>query len=105
MHAGRLHAGRLPLRPRTAPLHRLERVVHESSQRASGALLQSVAAAGQPTADNPSGLYFVDTRQERTQMGDGRRVNKWYLVDQNGKEHLAVVGEERDTRDGHYTYK
>jgi hypothetical protein len=31
-------------------------------------------------------------------------VNRWFLVDQNEKLHLAVQGEERDARDGHYIY-
>lgn len=37
-------------------------------------------------------------------MADGRRINRWYLVDQHGSAHLAVIGIERDTKDGHYTY-
>lgn len=37
-------------------------------------------------------------------MPDGRRINRWYLVDQLGRSHLAVIGIERDTKDGHYTY-
>ncbi len=44
-------------------------------------------------------------RHERDYYDDGRRCNKWYLMDQHGVEHLAVIGEERDTRDGHYTYR
>ena len=27
------------------------------------------------------------------------------MLDSVGGEHLAVVGEERDTRDGHYLYR
>lgn len=37
-------------------------------------------------------------------MNDGRRINRWYLVDQHGSAHLAVIGVERDTKDGHYNY-
>ena len=37
-------------------------------------------------------------------MPDGRRVNKWVFFDQHEQEHLAVQGQERDARDGHYTY-
>ena len=44
-------------------------------------------------------------RQEKAQGPGGQRVNKWYLVDAAGKEHLAVVAHERETRDGHYTYR
>jgi hypothetical protein len=31
-------------------------------------------------------------------------MHHWYLIDQHGAEHLAVVGIETDTLDGHYTY-
>lgn len=37
-------------------------------------------------------------------MADGRRLSRWFLVDQHGQPHLAVVGVERDTKDGHYAY-
>lgn len=37
-------------------------------------------------------------------LGDGRRTNKWWLIDSEDTAHLAVVGEERQTKDGHYTY-
>jgi hypothetical protein len=43
-------------------------------------------------------------RQKRDHLPDGRRVNRWYLVDQKEELHLAVQGEERDARDGHYIY-
>ncbi len=35
---------------------------------------------------------------------NGCRHQKWWLVDDNGHEHLAVVGDEREPRDGHYSY-
>ncbi len=34
----------------------------------------------------------------------GQKVVHYSLEDQHGVQHLAVVGEERDTRDGHYLY-
>lgn len=43
-------------------------------------------------------------RQRRDHLPDGRRVNRWFLVDQKEQMHLAVQGEERDARDGHYIY-
>lgn len=46
----------------------------------------------------------VRRRYERAHMSDGRRINRWCLVDQHGSAHLAVIGIERDTKDGHYTY-
>lgn len=47
---------------------------------------------------------YVSWRLERRVHDDGRRCNLWYLVDEMGCEQLAVVGEERETRDGHYQY-
>lgn len=44
-------------------------------------------------------------RQEKFEFPSGHRGQKWYLVDESGHEQLAVSAEERDTRDGHYTYK
>ena len=46
----------------------------------------------------------IPCRYERAHMPDGRRINRWYLLDQHGSTHLAVIGIERDTKDGHYTY-
>lgn len=43
-------------------------------------------------------------RSERAHMADGRRCNRWHLLDQHGNAHLAVIGIERDTKDGHYVY-
>jgi hypothetical protein len=43
-------------------------------------------------------------RYERAAYPDGRRCNRWYLMDQHGDSHLAVIGIERDTKDGHYHY-
>ena len=44
-------------------------------------------------------------RHEKSQGSSGQRINKWYLVDAAGAERLAVVGHERETRDGHYSYR
>lgn len=44
-------------------------------------------------------------RYERGAKEDGRRCHKWFLVDEAGTEHLAVIGIETDTLDGHYTYQ
>ena len=43
-------------------------------------------------------------RQQKVQDESGCRHQKWWLVDDNGHEHLAVVGDEREPRDGHYNY-
>jgi hypothetical protein len=55
------------------------------------------------SADNDT-IQYVSHRQSKEYYDDGRRRNLFYLTDQHDTEHLAVVGEERETRDGHYTY-
>lgn len=50
-------------------------------------------------------LPYVDMKQEKFLYPDNRRGIRFFLVDSNGKSFLAVMGEERDTRDGHYTYR
>jgi hypothetical protein len=50
-------------------------------------------------------LVLLSSRYERSQREDGRRCHKWFLVDHLGSEHLAVVGIETDTMDGHYSYQ
>lgn len=48
---------------------------------------------------------FVAYRHEKFEMVDGRHAMKWFLIDQQAQEHLAVTGEEKETRDGHYAYR
>ena len=48
---------------------------------------------------------YVDLKQEKFHFADGRRGVRFFIIDSNGKPNLAVVGEERDTRDGHYMYR
>lgn len=44
-------------------------------------------------------------RLEKLHSADGsQRLAHYFLEDQHGRQHLAVVGEERETRDGHYLY-
>lgn len=43
--------------------------------------------------------------QERFSHPDGRRSIRFFLEDASGAEVLAVMGEERETRDGHYVYR
>ena len=47
---------------------------------------------------------FVNHTQEKFVFGEGRRGIRFYLVDSVGRALLAVVGEERETKDGHYSY-
>ena len=51
------------------------------------------------------GTVYVDMKQEKFLFPDNRRGIRFFVVDANGKSTLAVLGEERDTRDGHYTYR
>ena len=48
--------------------------------------------------------HFIGCRHAKGHDKSGRRQNLWYLVSSAGEEVLAVVGDERDTRDGHYSY-
>ncbi|KAK9811980.1 hypothetical protein WJX73_005245 [Symbiochloris irregularis] len=48
--------------------------------------------------------HWVSFRVERTLDASQRRRSTWYLKDDRDRELPAVIGEERDTRDGHYTY-
>lgn len=47
---------------------------------------------------------FVAHKQQKYELPDGRHAVRWLLVDDAGHEHAAVYGEEKDTRDGHYSY-
>ena len=71
--------------PTTATVTRREQALHN---RAHDPQLSSVLAR----------------REQKSHDDGGRRRQQWWLVDDTGHEHLAVVGEERDPRDGHYNY-
>lgn len=47
---------------------------------------------------------FVSYSEKKETMVDGRHRILWYLLDTEGHNHLAVTGEEKETRDGHYSY-
>lgn len=47
---------------------------------------------------------FVSYSETKETLPDGRHVIRWYLMDAAGHNHLAVTGEEKETRDGHYSY-
>lgn len=47
---------------------------------------------------------FVSYSEKKTELPDGRHQICWYLLDEAGHNHLAVVGDEKETRDGHYIY-
>jgi type II secretory pathway pseudopilin PulG len=87
------------------------------TQAAAAATAAVAAAAAAATANNndanaaalasnagKSTGVFVSHSQEKFVFSDGRRGIRFYLVDSGGRALHAVTGEERDTRDGHYTY-
>lgn len=68
--------------------------------------------ADQPALDNPcsESLSLLTSRcnlrrQSKLELPDGRHRIEWFLIDDADDEHLAIVGEEKETRDGHYLYR
>ena len=49
--------------------------------------------------------FYADYAQEKFSHADGRRGVRFFLIDHTGASHPAVIGEERDVRDGHYAYR
>jgi hypothetical protein len=47
---------------------------------------------------------FISYSESKEELPDGRHLLRWYLMDDQGHNHLAVTGEEKETRDGHYVY-
>jgi hypothetical protein len=89
--------------------------VQEVKAWAEQIILASQARAGYRTdvvQDAPAGSAaasgslppFVAHRGEKEDLPDGRHRVRWFLLDAAGHAHLAVTGEEKDTRDGHYSY-
>jgi len=82
----------------------LEKIIHESSLK-----FKSASAAAErmilKTPDHPEGVYFVGEEQKYSTFPDGRRCTEWYLLDNHGVAHRAVIGEENHARDGHYVYR
>jgi hypothetical protein len=83
-----------------------ERIIN-ASQQSSGyrvdVVKDEVPSNGGSEAINLP--QFVSYTEAKKDTPDGRRQICWYLLDSLGHNHLAVVGEEKDTRDGHYLYK
>jgi hypothetical protein len=47
---------------------------------------------------------FISYSESKEELPDGRHLLRWYLMDDQGHNHLAITGEEKETRDGHYMY-
>ena len=70
------------------------------------AATSGAAAAVTVSTTKPDGsARFVSYSQEKFTFPDGRRGIRFYVHDDSGTPTLAVLGEERETRDGHYQYK
>ncbi|GLC72914.1 hypothetical protein PLESTF_001309200 [Pleodorina starrii] len=97
--------GALNSKNRADTISWLEMIIKESQIKVDSQLAEEMAHAGEPTPDNPLGLYYTQHKAEKTVNPDGTHTQRFFLLDQYGVWHLAVVGEERETRDGHYLYK
>ncbi|GLC36801.1 hypothetical protein PLESTM_000503300 [Pleodorina starrii] len=97
--------GALNSKNRADTISWLEMIIKESQIKVDSQLAEEMAHAGEPTPDNPLGLYYTQHKAEKTANPDGTHTQRFFLLDQYGVLHLAVVGEERETRDGHYLYK
>ncbi|KAK9914836.1 hypothetical protein WJX75_001156 [Coccomyxa subellipsoidea] len=100
--------GEMSVHNRKELLAWLDKII-EDTQRAHNFHLVSddedVLSGGLVAPGSPVQLpTFITFRQQKVQDEHGCRHQKWWLVDDNGHEHLAVVGDEREPRDGHYTY-
>lgn len=47
---------------------------------------------------------FVSYSETKDELPDGRHQISWFLLDAAGHNHLAILGIEKETRDGHYIY-
>ena len=65
----------------------------------------AIASTEAPAPVPLAQMTFVNHSQEKFVFPDGRRGVRFYLVTERGDAVLAAVGEERDTRDGHYVYR
>lgn len=81
-----------------------ERIIKES-QISSG---YHVDVVKDEVPANPAYInlpQFVSYSETKGELPDGRHQICWYLLDTSGHNHLAVVGDEKETRDGHYLYR
>ena len=78
-------------------------IIHRSQDRAgfhTDVICDEVPPAGIAVA-LPKFISYSESKEE---LPDGRHLLKWFLLDDKGHHHLAVTGEEKETRDGHYSY-
>lgn len=82
----------------------LEGMIERSQERAGvhGHLVQDEVPADPNKIHLPK---FVGHMSDKKELADGRHRIEWFLLDEANDAHLAIVGEEKDTRDGHYLYR
>ncbi|KAI7838316.1 hypothetical protein COHA_007885 [Chlorella ohadii] len=82
----------------------LEGIIERSKDRAGvhGHLVQDAVP---PDPNHVRLPKFVAHKQAKHELPDGRHRIEWFLIDEADDEHLAIVGEEKETRDGHYLYR
>eukprot|EP00887_Chlorella_sp_A99_P007575 scaffold28.g7575.t1 len=78
--------------------------IHDSELRA-GLRPETVEDAAEADPAHIRLPKFVGKDHEKQQMPDGGHTIHWFLIDELGKRHLAVVGRETHTHDGHYEYQ
>ncbi|PSC70457.1 50S ribosomal L23 [Micractinium conductrix] len=82
----------------------LDGIIHRSTDRAGAHI--HVVEDEVPADPNKIHLpKFVGHTQDKKELADGRHRIEWYLLDEAEGSHLAIVGEEKETRDGHYLYR
>lgn len=81
----------------------LQQQIRDSEHRA-GLRPEMVLDAALPDPMHYCLPKFVGKDHEKTQQLDGGHIIRWFLIDERGKRHLAVVGRETHTHDGHYDY-
>ncbi|PRW45230.1 50S ribosomal L23 isoform B [Chlorella sorokiniana] len=82
----------------------LEGIIERSKDRAGvhGHLVQDSVPQDPNLVRLPK---FVAHKQSKHELPDGRHRIEWFLIDEADDAHLAIVGEEKETRDGHYLYR
>ncbi|GMH41692.1 hypothetical protein BSKO_09602 [Bryopsis sp. KO-2023] len=98
------HYGRLDSNSRKDVIMWLEKIIRLSQQRRGAGQSEGSSRLKIETEDHPEGVYLVRDSQEHVVLPDARRSTRWFLTDQYGDSHLAVIGMENQARDGHYVY-
>ena len=55
-------------------------------------------------ASTQHSTFWAGCRYEGCKGPGGHRINKWFIQDSHGQDHLAVIGHELESKDGNYVY-